>query len=336
MKREITIVGGGLAGLSLGIALRRAEVPVVLHEASSYPRHRVCGEFLSGIGEGTLKNLGIADLLEPAVKLRHSAWYAGGRMVAEFDLPVPAMGLSRYYLDEALRGRFEELGGRLCLRSRVACETREGQVWCGGRRPDHRSRWVGLKCHLRDFPLDADLEMHAGRSAYAGLAKVEGGEVNLCGLFPKLPSRDGNVLAESLKAAGMTHLCERLERAEIVEDSFCAVAGFRPGWQKMPSGLTALGDSLAMIPPYTGHGMSMAFESAHLACEPLLDYARGRQEWEAVRRGVDARLRRVFFRRMSVAQMMHPVLTSPAGQALFAAAAEKGLIPFRTLYHLVR
>ena len=31
--KEVTIAGGGLAGLSLGIALRGAGVPVTLHEA---------------------------------------------------------------------------------------------------------------------------------------------------------------------------------------------------------------------------------------------------------------------------------------------------------------
>ena len=31
--KPITIVGGGLAGLALGIGLRQAGVPVVIHEA---------------------------------------------------------------------------------------------------------------------------------------------------------------------------------------------------------------------------------------------------------------------------------------------------------------
>ena len=48
--KPIQIVGGGLAGLTLGIALRKKEIPVAIFEAGNYPRHRVCGEFISGRG----------------------------------------------------------------------------------------------------------------------------------------------------------------------------------------------------------------------------------------------------------------------------------------------
>ena len=66
MRRALTIAGGGLAGLSLGIALRSRGVPVRVVEAGSYPRHRVCGEFISGIADAELDALGIRDLFTGA------------------------------------------------------------------------------------------------------------------------------------------------------------------------------------------------------------------------------------------------------------------------------
>ena len=53
MPEHLTIVGGGLAGLTLGIGLRQRGVPVTVYEAGRYPRHRVCGEFISGRGQKT-------------------------------------------------------------------------------------------------------------------------------------------------------------------------------------------------------------------------------------------------------------------------------------------
>ena len=54
VMKSIAIVGGGLAGLTLGIGLRQRGVPAALWEAGRYPRHRVCGEFICGRGHGGL------------------------------------------------------------------------------------------------------------------------------------------------------------------------------------------------------------------------------------------------------------------------------------------
>jgi hypothetical protein len=59
MSEIVTIVGGGLAGLTLGIGLRQRGVPITVWEARRYPRHRVCGEFISGGGQSSLARLGL-------------------------------------------------------------------------------------------------------------------------------------------------------------------------------------------------------------------------------------------------------------------------------------
>ena len=66
MPETITIVGGGLAGLTLGIGLRQRGVAVTLWEAGRYPRHRVCGEFISGRGQSSLARLRLLGLVQSA------------------------------------------------------------------------------------------------------------------------------------------------------------------------------------------------------------------------------------------------------------------------------
>src|SRR5204862_7913249 len=61
--KPINIIGGGLAGLTLGIGLRRREIPVTLWETGAYPRHRVCGEFISGQGQEVLARLHLREKL---------------------------------------------------------------------------------------------------------------------------------------------------------------------------------------------------------------------------------------------------------------------------------
>ena len=135
MSREITIVGGGLAGLSLGIGLRRHDVGVTIYEAGKYPRHRVCGEFICGVEKATLEALGIAGAFEKAAINADSRWFYRGRPVLTKQLPVPAIGISRHALDHWLAKEFLRLGGNLNTNSRLKEDevADEASVWTSGR-----------------------------------------------------------------------------------------------------------------------------------------------------------------------------------------------------------
>ena len=145
----------------------------------------------------------------------------------------------------------------------------DGLVWCAGRMPA-KGRWIGLKCHVLGLELDADLEMHLASNGYVGLAKVEQDKINVCGLFrlePNLSGKGIETLERYLCAGGLDVLAARILAARVDAESFLGVAGFRLGWQETRDGIAALGDAWAMIPPFTGNGMSMAFESAEIAAD---------------------------------------------------------------------
>ena len=73
---------------------------------------------------------------------------------------------------------------------------------------------------------------------------------------------------------------QRLAAAEFDENSFCAVAGISLRPQRAAARAECcVGDAITMIPPVTGNGMSMAFESAELAVEPLAAWSRGEISW---------------------------------------------------------
>lgn len=285
--KQITIAGGGIAGLALGVALRQRQVPVVLCEAGSYPRHRVCGEFISGRGQEVLARLGLdSRLIESGARSACSvALFVPGRSVVTESLPRPALCISRYRLDDFLAREFQRLGGQLRERVRVKeGEIREGVVRATGRRiqPLVRGwRWFGLKVHARNVSLVADLEMHFLRDRYVGLCRLDG-EVNVCGLFrsrtqvPDIARRS----VEFLRGEPGSELHARLSEAVFDQTSFCAVAGLNVESGIKSEETCAVGDALTMTPPLTGNGMSMAFESAELAVDPLFGYSNGGIDWQ--------------------------------------------------------
>ena len=334
MPPVITIAGGGIAGLSLGIALRRSGVPVTLHDPGAYPRHRVCGEFICGVQRSTLDSLGISALLSPAQVDQTTTWYVRNKRVLSVNLPKPGLGISRHMLDGVLVNEFQRLGGRLCERSRHSTAPREGLVWCAGRMPSP-GKWIGLKCHALGLTLQADLEMHLGRKSYIGLSKIEEGLVNICGLF-RVNKSLGGTLEAYLAQAELAELAQRIRKSTVDTSSICAVAGLQIGRQNPRPGTMALGDAFCVIPPFTGNGMSMAFESALIAHEPLVLFHQGRISWPSALRTVERNLAKRFRLRSLFAQCMHPFLMGSAGQMLFAVLARNRMLPFAWAFQKVR
>jgi len=321
--KSISIVGGGLAGLTLGIGLRQSGVPVMIHEAGSYPRHRVCGEFISGRGQVTLARLGLRELLDQAGALtaQTTAFFSATKSTPPRPLPSPAICLSRFTLDAALAKKFRDLGGELLEGGRASVDNiGEGVVRATGRRAEvepGRVRWFGLKIHARNVPLAADLEMHVSPRGYAGLCKINGGEVNICGLFRKRADENVGIKnwRELLRGQPGSPLRQRLAGAEFDEGSFCAIAGLslRPQ-QAVSHTEVCVGDAITMIPPVTGNGMSMAFESAELAIAPLVAWSRDEMSWSEGRLQIARDCDAAFARRLAWAHWLQRLMLTPALQ----------------------
>lgn len=334
---RIQIVGGGLAGLCLGCGLSRRGIAVDVFDSGTLPRHRVCGEFIAGVGGATLEKLGIEKAFAGAVRQRTYAWWVGGRRVLRGRLPTEVPGLSRYFLDQYLAETLEINGGRWHPGQRIDRETARdpGWVWAAGREA-RRTDWRGYKAHYRGLELGSDLEVHLGRGGYIGMSAVEGGAINVCGLVrdPQVRVRTREAVPAMARILGLGYLVDRLESAERLEGSESGIAGFDPHWTVPDDALVRIGDALTVIPPFTGNGMSMAFEAAAVAIEPLEDYARGSCEWEEARRRVRSRQLRLFRTRLRVARCLHPLLMRPRTQMGIGWAARGGLLPFRWLYRL--
>jgi menaquinone-9 beta-reductase len=349
--RPIQIAGGGLAGLTLGIGLRRRGIPATIWEAGHYPRHRVCGEFISGTGQDVLTQLDLRNaILDAGASLASAAVFFFG-VTPSPPRPVnpTAWCLSRFELDQLLAARFRNLGGDLFEGRRwPAQQCEEGVVCATGRKiqpVEAGWRWFGLKAHARNVHLSADLEMHCQTQAYVGVCRLRDGLANVCGLFrrPAVRAPDASpgelvptpaasspscpaitqqqhpppAWSEILRGAPGTPLYERLREAVFDPGSFSAVAALPLRPQRAAGRAECcLGDALTMIAPFTGNGMSLAFESAGLALDPLTAYAQGTLTWSQARNSIALACDRAFARRLFWAAFLQRLLFLPSFHSL--------------------
>lgn len=332
--RHVTIIGGGLAGLGLGIALRRQSVPVTVHEAGHYPRHRVCGEFITSLDAGTRNVLQLDEYLRAARQAAGVSWCEDGKADIVHQLPRPALCLSRHSLDHAMAKDFVELGGELRTGSRVPCKDEAGYVDACGRKPDPRSAWVGIKRHYRDLALRNDLEVHFGRGGYIGLTKVDDETANVCGLLRRDAADFTADFPEIVRQSGLRELAARLEKAEPVENSFCSVAGLNYRARVEEDGPLRIGDRHSLVPPYTGHGMTMALQSAATVLTPLLSWARGDSGWPEARNAAMLMQRKRFDRRLHMARVVHPLILDRRTRRWARGFHRVSLLPVRLLYRM--
>lgn len=333
MSDPLTIIGGGLAGLGLANGLAQHGIDARIVESGRYPRHRVCGEFLTGLKPSTLTALGVESAFTKAIVHQTTAWYANGQHIRTYDLPTPAVGISRFHLDASMAESFRRRNGLILEGQRDNGTPGRNKILAMGRRPK-KGGLSGLKGHWINLPLNADLELHLGRNAYLGLSRVEDGYVNICGLFPGIAtgsySTPESRFHATLELCGLGYLCSRLKSAELREGSICAVSGL--GYSAKPE--SGLGDHSRQIPPFTGHGMTLALESAEIALPLVRQFKANAISWKEMESSLYRAIRTHGQRRIRSANFLHGFLMKPHFQTVMATLSRNRILPFAWLYKL--
>jgi menaquinone-9 beta-reductase len=116
-KSKIVIAGAGPAGASLAIRLARLDFDVTLIERETFPRHKLCGEFISPECLSHFEDLGVAEemLRAGGERITETRFYApGGHSFgissSAFHGKGFALSLSRAEMDMRLLGRAKTSG----------------------------------------------------------------------------------------------------------------------------------------------------------------------------------------------------------------------------------
>jgi flavin-dependent dehydrogenase len=330
---DTLVVGGGLAGPAAAIWLARAGCRVTLWEKERHPSHKICGEFLSWEAQGWLAALGLDLDALGAVAIDRVRLVTPRRTVVG-RLGFTARSVTRRALDAALL-ELAAAAGVAVERGVTARELRpDGEAVAAHAtvRPGtllvatgkHNLRGVGregegllndqlgFKAYLRLAPaqraaLSGHVELILFEGGYAGLQMVERDAANLCFLVsPARWKRLGGDFAALLADLGaeVPHLGERLAAAVPLLDRPLAISGVPYGFLHRPGPAAEpfwrLGDQAAVIPSFTGDGMSLALHSARLATAALLTGAGQAAYYRRLARDAGGAVRRAtWLQRMS-------------------------------------
>ena len=204
---EIVIIGGGLAGLTGCIHLLKNGFSVTLFEKNEFPKHKVCGEFISNEVWSYLQalELDIQSLSPTNINETILSTVSGQTITSK--LPLGGFGISRYTLDDYLHQKTIALGGTVIQDSVIdvafandsftissqANDSFTAKVVLGafGKRSNldmkwnrqfiqQKSPWLAVKAHYKlDFPDDL-VALHNFNGGYCGVSKVENNTVNVC------------------------------------------------------------------------------------------------------------------------------------------------------------
>ena len=137
---------------------------------------------------------------------------------------------------------------------------------------------VGFKMHWRLAPaqlkaLDETMDLFLFRDGYGGLSLVENGAANLCFVLRQRRLRELggwsallSVICEEVPAIGRI-----LQGATQCWPKPLAISPIPYGYfARSANGIWPVGDQAAVIPSFTGDGMSIALHSANLAADMYL------------------------------------------------------------------
>lgn len=301
-QTELGIIGGGLAGLTAAIHLLNEGFSVTLFERYSYPKHKVCGEFISNEVWNYLQALDLdIESLEPT-KINTTMLSTQEGKTITSKLPLGGFGISRYTLDFYLYQKVIALGGNVIQTSVIdttfsndifIIQTEENKQYqfkivlgAFGKRStldikwnrkfiQQKSPWLAVKSHYSlDFADDL-VALHNFKGGYCGVSKVENNVLNVCYLvqydaFKKYKNIDDfqekvlykNKYLKEVFTNGISLFDRQLTISQISFED-------KP---KIENHILMIGDAAGLIHPLCGNGMAVAIHSAKIAAECVTSY----------------------------------------------------------------
>lgn len=302
LNYDVIIVGGGLAGLTSAIHLSMLNLSVLVVEKNSYPKHKVCGEYISNEVLPYLEFLHVDVFKLGAKKINKFQLSTTKGKLISAALPLGGFGISRYCLDQALANKAIKNGVEILqdtvedirfLNDAFSVDTKNNKTFTSkiaigayGKRAnldvklnrtfiDTKSPYLAVKTHVKgDFKGDL-VALHNFEGGYCGVSKVENNSINLCYITNfKTFKKYKNIEEFQQKVVFKnTHLKAVFNKTTPLFEKPLTISQISFEKKKpVENHILMCGDTAALIHPLCGNGMSMAIKSAQIASLLIIDF----------------------------------------------------------------
>ena len=299
---DIVIIGGGLAGLTAAIHLSKLGKKVILIEKNEYPKHKVCGEYISNEVLPYFQWLGVnISELNPSTISKLQFSISNGKTI-NHTLSLGGFGISRYALDHYLYQKAIENGCQIIQDTvdNIQFEGDEFTIFTNnnlefkskialgafGKRSNldlklnrdfilKNAPWLAVKAHYSGhFPNDL-VGLHNFEGGYCGVSKVENNSINICFLVDyKTFKKYKNIEEFQSKVIYKNpYLKVIFENCEMIFDKPLTISQI--SFEKkgaVENHVLMIGDTAGLIHPLCGNGMAMAIHSAKIASELIQSF----------------------------------------------------------------
>lgn len=349
---DVAVIGGGPAGASAAITAARVGARVVLLEGGEFPRHKVCGEFVSAESLDVLRDLlrstrGAEELLRVAPVVDRTRLFLAGSVV-EAPVTPPALSIPRYAVDSSLWEAAKQAGVEARSSSEVGAiqgngpfhlDTSKGEVFArvvivaAGRWSKFKARttipsgpkWIGVKAHYREQSPARSTDLYFFEHGYCGVQPVADDVVNACAMV----RCDRATSLEDVLALHPA-LAERSSTWQAIMDPVTTAPLLHLPPQPIRDNMMFVGDAAAFIDPFVGDGISIALRSGQLAATNLGAFVHGNGSLTSALTAYDDVYKRQFAPLVSAAAQIRGVLSWPMPARAFAFELLRlpGLLPY--------
>ncbi|HEX3106136.1 MAG TPA: FAD-dependent oxidoreductase [Terriglobales bacterium] len=300
---DLAIIGGGPAGCAAAIVAARKGARVLLLECARFPRHKVCGEFVSAESLEFLRNLLANDphhLLACAPRISSSRIFLDGSML-EARIDPPAASIPRFNLDAALwetcclegvearaetvvksiegNGPFQIKGDKQAFEADAVINA--GGRWSSLTSAEVRARnsgdkWIGIKAHFYESSAVPSTDLYFFDGGYCGVQPVTratnlGTRINACAM---VRADVANTLSAVLRLHPALQERSRTWKPAMGTVSTSPLIFHKP--EPVQNTMLQVGDAAAFADPFVGDGISLALRSGALAAECLQSFFAGK------------------------------------------------------------